>query len=402
MNKPISVGAQFPLPPVDDGSRVCVSLRIPGDEISIANFVGALMMLARWNNYLPDPSGVRKNKPTADIWRDIVMGLSTGNCSQGAVDDMLFRQNGCKLEYALNCDGPWTVLYDPSNCFDNSTEATGEITVGECKTVMFRLFANSYWRAGYAVKAGYTIEVLSAVGHWDDGTIAWFCPDGIPFGLGICLGDFTLHEDDPAPTLPHASVIMKIGENYYGSWQGEVHGVDSAETELVPLDFMMNDVSMGDNAGWIDLKVKICNQEEPPVYDFDLVPIPGIEGVTVERLTDLSWHVTTTYNNSPTVGDQPVTSAQVKLVDIDGNNVGSSWQMTNLTGWADVAGYTNNGAIYTDVYPAGGAAVPTPTEPGYPWDVWFNTYYATPIYAIDCRSTVASTALEFDITITLA
>jgi hypothetical protein len=251
------------------------------------------------------------------------------------------------------------------------------------------------------VQDGYTYSVTKAEGHWSDGTVSWYCANGGDYLLGECT-DIGYHHDDgdPSSTAFHAAVISLASGLIQGAWQGESHGFTGLDN-LTNLDFQMNDGSLDGNSGYIDLEIELCN-ESGTGNALNLVAVAPELNLTITQLSGTKWHVHAPYNNSPTGGGDPVTVAQVKLVNADGDNIGGHWLISNLGGWEDTAGYTNNGAVYTGANGTGGVGVPHPLTGYDDWADYFNTTYpSTNIYSIDMRSTLAASTLEFDVEVSV-
>ena len=280
----------------------------------------------------------------------------------------------------------------------------GEIPLGECRTYKFELDGSGQWKAPVPVRHGYTIktDILSGAGFDGNG---WYCPNGQGYILGGCFGSPNAAASyDPAQSLHHM-VVAGFFDNY-----SENYELDSAKTTAYSIsstvqaytDFIVkwNDGQPTDNSGKVIVQVTICHNDDGEISGgLQLLNTTEEENITITTLIDgVRWHVHAPYNNSPTGGGDPVTVAQCILMR-SGDNVGGKWLIDNLTGWADAANYTNNGAIYTAQWLNSGVAVPHPLT-GQSWAEWFNTNYSqTNIFAIDMRSTVASTPLEFDVTI---
>lgn len=296
MNKPIAAGAQFPLPPADTGDRLCVTLSIPSDEISIANFIGALMMLARWNNYLPDPSGARKNKPTADIWRDIVMGIAFEDCAGNdvpvAISEMDYDMSICEQlrwnDGVLEgyCCGEWVPIDGNPGPAGGSGQPGGGGTPdpGQCTSYHVQFEAKNQALVPAIVSTGDTVTFTNAQGAANDGTIAasWRCPDGQLFFAGACIGDQYHDGSDPDTADFHMQLVAQIGGAWYPASSGTItipSGVSNAQIVI-----QANDSDTSDNSGSYALDVEVCNNAAVPwSHTFDLAIDPGPWSVTASE-----------------------------------------------------------------------------------------------------------------------
>jgi hypothetical protein len=341
---------------------------------------------------------------------------SSGNCGNcGGLEtgdfDMAIRFNKdeCRFEQSID-NTNWCPIWDGwleciTDLLSSGSGETGEIPEGECVSIKRNLEANQVYRSNYPVKQGYTIDIVKMSGAATDGTPEWKCPDGSTFVLGACLGgsNFKHEDDDPDPVNYHMAVVGRIGSLYFGGWEGQSFTVPSTVPNLTDLEFLRNDGTLADNSGSTYAEITICRpQGVGSGSGIQLVAVSEDLNLTITALGGLKWHVSAPYNNSPTGGGDPVTAAQVILVDGDNVNIPAHWIVSNMTGWADVASYANNGAVFLGINRTGAVLVPRPLTGFDDWMDYFNTTYPTTnVYSIDVGSTVAASALEFDIEVTV-
>jgi hypothetical protein len=249
---------------VDPPKSKCYVVRVPLDPYHIAAFLGAMADLCSAYKWADDVSHTARD--VARVWRKIVDGLVAFDCSVGKGDEMNFRQNGCVLEFSIDCVN-WQVLYDPSECIaERGTQhpPAGDVPVGECKDFDVALQANGYYLLPVPVSGDFTVEVTNARGGWNDGSgayppadiSAWFCPSGEAYLLGACSGGGTMLGDDPLPSVNHMRLIALIDGIFYDAFNTTIN-VPSG-TASVGVQFQANDPSPGDNSGSIFFHVRVC------------------------------------------------------------------------------------------------------------------------------------------------
>jgi len=251
---------------VDPPERVCYVVPVPNDRMHIGAFLGAIANLATYYNWRKD--GADTNRAVAAVWEEIFDGLLQRSCALIGGDDVQFRQNGCKLEYSVDCVH-WNVLYDPTECIAaGSTQAPpdGELAAGECREYTFTIGGNGIYLLPVPVQAGYRVTIKSASGGWNDGSgiTGWHCPDGTPYVLGACVGARTHESGDPSAAAWHAEVVAQAGSLFFPASSGVfvIPGTEPSEA----LQFFMNDASLGDNYGSITLHIEVC-AEAPETFN---------------------------------------------------------------------------------------------------------------------------------------
>jgi len=261
----------YPLPPTPDAPRICVQLEIPNEPTHIANFIGALLSLTIWKNYRAEAD--RRNKPVADVWRDIVYGIQFGNCTIPAIpgsagaeaEDNLIRQNPdnpCLLETSI--DGVnWCQFADLSLCFgapQQPGQGSQQPPAGGCASYHAVMPGNGQWLLPTIVSSGDTIEVLGPTGvTYDGGNLDWHCPDGDVFFAGFCTGVSFTHVGNPIPTAPEMRLIANIGGTFYdvlGSAFTVPVGVSNAQ-----VSFQVNHSDLTGDGGSLTFDVKVCNNQ---------------------------------------------------------------------------------------------------------------------------------------------
>ncbi len=251
--------AKWVLPEVvDPPERVCYIVPVPNDRQHIANFLGAIANLAAATQWQDDAAHTAKD--VALVWREIFDGLLQRSCALIGGDDVQFRQNGCKLEFSIDCVH-WSTLYDPTNCIAAGTTQPpggGELEAGECREYVVTLQGNGQWLLPVPVQEGYSVTITDAAGGWNDGSgfEGWYCPNGLPYILGACAG-VPLHDGgDPSPIAFHGELIALFGTSIAPASSGVINIPPGDPLE--PLTFQMNDGSLADNAGSITFKVQVC------------------------------------------------------------------------------------------------------------------------------------------------
>lgn len=251
----------------------CYQIMVPDERFYIAAFEGLLIELTYSKNWARDDAHTAAE--VSRVWQEIIEANLTGPCSLIGADDVQFRQNGCVLEFSIDCVH-WQTLYDPTLCIAEGASQhgpAGQLEEGECKEFTVSLDGNGQWLLPVPVQGGYTLEITEATGGWNDGSgfSGWYCPDGKTYVLGGCTGGEAHVGGDPDPIAFHGQLIAEFGSNKVPASSGTI--VIPAGEPLEDLVFYMNDPSLADNTGSISFKVKVC--AEPVaiwshVFDFTI------------------------------------------------------------------------------------------------------------------------------------
>jgi len=267
----------WPLPrTVDTIPRLCYQVEVPNDERHIAAFMGAIYGLSRWYNWERDETHTAKD--IAEVWRDIMTKVQLCGPSTATGDDMQFRQNGCKLEYSIDC-ATWYTLYDPTECILKVTGQQGPadpIPTNECHTFPMVLQANQRLLLPVSVNDGNVITVTGQTGGASDGTAAWNCPDGTPYVLGACVGLPGHTTGDLSGPGYHMELLALVDGIYYPVGTDGDGFIVPAGTGEVQLEFMVNDSDLSNNSGSYQFSVEVCNTPTATwSQDFDFTADDG-------------------------------------------------------------------------------------------------------------------------------
>jgi hypothetical protein len=244
----------------------CVQIRVPNDSFWRALFWGALDQLQLWNSYERDPE--HKAKIVADKWKAILNAAFDSDCAEIVFGgDMQLRQNGCLLEFSLDCVN-WFTLYDPRDCIQEiagQPGSSGLLAPGECREWDAVLAGDGYWYLPVPVSDGYTVEVTSPSGFTSDGTTGlvqtFYCANGAAFLLGTCVsGFYPLDPSDPIPTAEHHALLSRIETGGSPVWFESLSGIQTVTGGVnnATLWFQVNDSDLLDNGGKIAFHVKVC------------------------------------------------------------------------------------------------------------------------------------------------
>ena len=259
---------RWPVPTVvDPPDRLCTVVSVPNDREHIAAFMGALYNLAIWDNWKHD--NAHTGKLAAAVWWDIWQNITVGACGLVANgdSDVQFRQNGCKLEFSIDCVH-WNTLYDPTECIQAMIQPSGGgiLQPGECREYDVSVPANGVWFLPFAVSEGYTLEVTDARGAWapilnvGPVPVPWYCPDGRSFLLGGCVGSPATNANGADPSLNYMSVLSRL-DLATPVWFDVMTGIQTigAGISNAALWFQANSNDLATGQGAVGFHLKVCN-----------------------------------------------------------------------------------------------------------------------------------------------
>lgn len=260
---------KFDLPVVvDPPRRVCVQIEVPDDPAHWSAFWGALDTLCLGYAWADDSAHTARE--VIQVWRKVIEAAAPNNCAQpisvGADEgvEQMIRQNPdnpCLLESSI--DGVhWCAFADLSKCLPAPSQpgvgAEQPAPGGGCVTYQATLVAQGQWLVPTLVSTGDTIQLVNPVGATNDGgTVKWWCPDGIQFVAGVCVGAVAFDGGDPVPTAGHMSVIALINGTYYPLSESLFTVPAGISNEQVVLQ--VNDSDLSNNKGTINMGVTVCN-----------------------------------------------------------------------------------------------------------------------------------------------
>jgi len=244
--------AKWSLPiDITPGSSTCWLVPVPDDPFHKAAFLGALQSLGSASKWQDDPD--HKAVDAAKVWRGIADGLT--ECPPVI---MFQNPDPCTLQVSFDSGDTWTTIYDDGDCEDANPAqpgATSGVAAGDCPEYSFDLYSAGQWFVPFSLDDRDTVEILEAVGIWNDSTSQLFCPDGKTYSAGACSGGPGYNALDPVPAAHHMTAVLMWGSG----------GVPMENTAMIPdgtgaVDawIQANDAVLGDNFGQIHLKVKIC------------------------------------------------------------------------------------------------------------------------------------------------
>jgi len=252
---------------INPPTSVCYKINVPNDRKHIGAFLGAMFLLTKPYAWANDPGHTALE--VAAVWRVIFDQLVKGSCGDEPTfsigtdgnEDFMIRQNPdnpCILESSVN-GTDWCQWADLSLCADIAQPGGGaeQPGAGQCSTYHAQMAANNKWILPTVVKTGDTIEVLGLTGATNDGSSNWFCPNGLIFFAGACVGVSHLDGSDPLPTAPHQSLIANIAGTYYSMIGGTFTVPGGIANEQVI--FQINDASLSDDSGSLTWDAKVCN-----------------------------------------------------------------------------------------------------------------------------------------------
>lgn len=291
--------AKWPLPSVvDPATRRCIQVQVPDDPAHIAAFRGAMLALQSAYNWADDPAHTARL--VAQVWRDIIDGLTTWGCNALPQTILQADPSGCGIQWSLDDGVTWETI-DLSSCitalaensfdslfgpaFTNALEqaiADGTVQApggerspvpapapGECSSVHVVLQARENWLCSIPVGPGSHITVENASGGWNDGTVQWYCSDGNSYGWGSCTPDTAHYElTDPYASAHHMIPVGRLLTS--GLWfdpNGGGYDVPLTEPEQLFV-LQANDQSLSDNYGEIQFDVQVCTGGWTYTVDF--------------------------------------------------------------------------------------------------------------------------------------
>jgi hypothetical protein len=267
---------EYHLPDVINPPRGCITIEIPLDFYHEAAFWRALSSLSFWFNWERDDQ--KQGTLAAQVWKEIYQKARDEYIRQGFAcpvdssgefyleDDMpLFRQQGCKLQ--VQCpDGNWDTIYDPTDCVAEIAQKTASnpsgVTnpqPGQCYTYPVALSGRDIWYSPVPLQDGDTIAFSNFAGAWNDGTTTWYCPDGTPYVLNLCIGAKGHVSSDPSSTLFHGQLAGFLSAATIDPFAGAT--TISGTPAPAQLVLQMNDAIIGDNTGSISFTVEICKAQ---------------------------------------------------------------------------------------------------------------------------------------------
>ena len=265
------------LPEINEPKLSCITIPIPDDFYHKLAFFGQLDELSKWWNWERDDA--HRGIIAANVWANIaiearaaIIGDCFGSSSGVNVDDMQLRQNGCVLEYSLDCV-TWRTLYDPRLCDQLMGDKPGgsgskPLAPGECRVFNLVVRADQQNLFPLPVSTGDRITLVTAQGAIATETPAprWHCASGLIYFLGDCGGDFIYRELDPMPAEPHGSLIAQIGSEYVAINAGSELVIPAGHANATML-LQVNDDTYSGNAGEFVIQLKICSGAAVPETD---------------------------------------------------------------------------------------------------------------------------------------
>jgi hypothetical protein len=300
--------------------------------------MGALYNLAVWDNWKHD--NAHTGKIAAAVWWDIWQNITVGACGlvTGGDNDVQFRQNGCKLEFSIDCVH-WQTLYDPTDCIQAMQQPSGggALEPGECREYDVSLPANGVWFLPFPVSTGYTLEISTARGAWapvlDVGPVPvpWYCPNGSSYLVGQCVGSGAPNANGADTSLNFMTVLSRI-DRATPIWTDMFAGIQTvpAGVDLDPLWFQANSNDLATGQGTVGFHLKVCAPASTYEHIFDFTT--GAHGWTsnfgATWVSGLGWAATDAtqtdeiWLNSPEVTAAKVNQVEVFLTTAQGNNGG--------------------------------------------------------------------------------
>ena len=198
-------------------------------------------------------------------------------------DDMQLRQNGCLLEFSLDCEH-WFTLYDPTDCINSLLQPSGggALKPGECREYDAALSGNGVWFLPFAVSEGMTIEVTDARGAWTGSIdtspipVPWYCPNGASYLAGTCAGSGTPTAFGADPSLNFMTLVSRI-DQATPIWFDSLSGIQTVPSGVSndTLWFQANNADLAAGQGTIGFHVKVCEPDTVWTHIFDFTEAVG-------------------------------------------------------------------------------------------------------------------------------
>lgn len=259
---------------------------VPDDRFYRAAFEGLLIELTYSKNWQRDD--LKTAAAVSRVWQAALANMDCDDCdSTPQIEESEYEMSLCEqirwedgVLQALCC-GEWTDVpgFGPAvGGTVTQPSPGGTLNPGECRTYTVVLDSKNKWLAPVLVGANYKVTISAISGAASDGTIAWFCADGTPFGLGICAGSPTNEMSDPSPDQYHMALIAEHDSVFYGAYNTTFTTPGTAGDGN--LELFLNDDPLADNYGSITFQVEICNQAvETVTHIFDFTT--GMHGWTI-------------------------------------------------------------------------------------------------------------------------
>jgi hypothetical protein len=279
--------ASWVLPTVVHPSEyVCYQVKVPKERQYIGAFFGAILSLVKPYHRQNDTGHTAIE--VGNVWGAIFDDLINQQCPAPCPVPTIRGEELIEMSpFRIDCDcNLWITCCDGSEKqILNKDQVTALIAGGnsqgapqpvpgsqQCYTGRFQ--ANGQFLIPVPVSTGDVIDLTAITGAGTDGTTSWFCPDGLDFFAGACVGVTHLVGGDPVPTSPHMSMIVKIGSNYYPISPGAPLTVPAGVSLVQPI-IQVNDATLSDNFGEYTLTVCVRNNAATiftHVFDFQLSP----------------------------------------------------------------------------------------------------------------------------------
>lgn len=268
---------------IEPANTRCFLVEIPDEIHYIAAFKGALYNLTLWGNWQADDD--HNGTLAAQRMLEAYASIQEVDCNMA---NLQFRacESGCGFEYST--DGvTWTCI-DLTGCietiwdeklaqaFDDGFFGPGvgqsgpqePPLAGTCRTYHVRQICGQMWHSPSPIRAGDTVRITNATGGWSVGELAWYCPDGSRFLLGICDDTLKTHVEGDLlnPDAYHMEVIGVVGGVYFNALDSLY--VVPEGTELTDFYLLANTDATTEPSGEITYDVEVCSGGWTHVFDF--------------------------------------------------------------------------------------------------------------------------------------